>query len=469
MQKNTLRLALPLVGLATLSLTASAQLGSSGYDFQPRSGEPVKGLDAAQLQRFADGLVEFDFVLGVADGLGPVFNDNSCGTCHAFPLSGGSGTKLVTRFGKAASGGNPFDPLANKGGTLKQEQFIDPACQEFVPAEADVVINRVTPQTFGVGLLEAIDDADIQAYATTPPDPNVSGVVRMVQPLEGGPMRASKMGWKGGVATVLTFSGDASMNEMGLTNRLVQHENEPNGDPALLAAWDSVPDPEDFADPITGLERIDRQTDFQQFLAPPPQTPQTGMTGETVFETIGCAACHVSDAYVTTGHSEAILNGVSIKPYSDFLLHDMGTLGDGIVDGICSETEMMTRTLWGIGQRQTMLHDGRVTGVPFPDMVDWAIQDHDGEAAFSRTNYNNLVQADKDALVDFLLSLGRAEGDWDHNNKIDEFDWFFLEPLMTGPDAGTVTPDDGAAIIDVDMDGDFDMADMAVYQRATTF
>ncbi|MDF1800456.1 MAG: di-heme oxidoredictase family protein [Planctomycetota bacterium] len=462
MQKKTLRLALPLFGLAALSLTSSAQ------DFQPRMGEPMAGLSSAQLQRFADGLVEFNFVLSPADGLGPVFNDNSCGTCHAFPEPGGSGTKLVTRFGKAASGGNPFDPLAHKGGSLKQEQAIDPAAQEFVPAEADVVINRVTPMALGLGLLEAIDDADILALAANPLDPNVSGVVRMTQPFEGGPMRASKMGWKGGVATTLTFSADASLNEMGLTNRFVGSENLPNGDAALLV-WDTVPDPEDFADPVTGLERIDRQTDFQIFTAPPAQTPRSGMTGEMVFSSIGCAACHVDTPYVTGAHSEAVLSGVSIKPYSDFLLHDMGTLGDGIVDGICSETEMMTRTLWGIGQRQTMLHDGRVTGVPFDAMVDWAIQEHDGEAAFSRTNWNNLSAADQAALVEFMKSLGRSEGDWDLNNRVDEFDWFFMEPLMTGPDAGTVTPDDGGAIIDIDQDGDIDMADMAIFQRAYTF
>ena len=464
MQKTkNLRLALPLVGVAAFALSASATT-----DFQPRSGEPLRGLDAAQLQRFADGLVEFDTVLSVADGLGPIFNDNSCGTCHSFPVSGGSGTKVVTRFGKSASGGNPFDPLSHKGGSLKQEQFIDPAVQEFVPAEADVVINRITPMSFGIGLLEAIDDADILALAASPPDPNVSGIVRMVQPLEGGPMRASKMGWKGGMATVLSFSGDASMMEMGLTNRLVGHENAPNGDASLLS-YDTISDPEDFPDPVTGLERIDRQTDFQQFLAQPPQTPKSGMTGETIFENIGCAACHVSDPYVTTGHSEIALNGIPIKPYSDFLLHDMGALGDGIVDGLASENEMMTRTLWGIGQRQTMLHDGRVSNLPFADMVDLTIQEHDGEAAFSRTNYNALSQADKGLVADFLLSLGRAEGDWDHNNRLDEFDWFFLEPLLTGPDAGTVTPDDAGAIVDIDQDGDVDMADMAVFQRAYTF
>jgi len=464
MQKlQILRLALPLAGLATLSAGAFAQ------DYQPRFGEPVNGLTASQLQRFADGIVEFDTVLTAPDGLGPVFNDQGCGLCHSFPAIGGSGTKDVIRAGVAASGPNPFDPLVAKGGTLFQKDAIDTATLEVVPPEADVVINRVTPQSNGIGLLEAINDADILALAASPPDPHVSGVVRMVQPLEGGPMRASKMGWKGGVATALSFSADASLNEMGLTNRFLQVENAPNGDLGLLATWDNVADPEDFPDPVTGLERIDRQADFQIFSAGPAQTPRSGMSGEAVFVSVGCAACHVETPYVTGPHSEAVLSGVSIKPYSDFLIHDMGSLGDGIVDGPSGETDMMTRTLWGFGMRQTALHDGRHQGMAFSTMVDMSIQDHAGEAAFTVANYNMLLQSDKDAMTAFLLSLGRTEGDWDMNNRIDEFDWFFLEPFMTGPDTANVTPDDAGAIIDVDQDGDIDMADMAVFQRAYTF
>jgi len=464
MQKpQILRLALPLVGLATFTAGALAQ------DFQPRVGEPMAGLNASQLQRFADGLAEFDHVLTIGEGLGPIFNDIGCGTCHGFPAVGGSGTKVVTRAGIAASGSMPFQPLDTLGGTLFQIDAIDPACIETVPASADVIIHRVTPQANGVGLLEAIDDADILALAAFPPDPNVSGIVRMVQPFEGGPMRASKMGWKGGMATALSFSADASQQEMGLTNRFVQQDNAPNGDLGLLAAWDTVADPEDFPDPITGLERIDRQRDFQIFTAAPAQTPKSGMAGEAVFTSIGCAACHVDTPYVTGVHSEAVLSGVSIKPYSDFLLHDMGQLGDGIVDGMATEKEMMTRTLWGIGMRQSALHDGRHSGISFADMMDLSVSDHMGEASFARSNYNQLSAGDKSALYNFLLSLGRAEGDWDMNNKIDEFDWFFLQPTMTGPDAGTVTSDDAGAIVDIDQDGDIDMADMAIFQRAYTF
>ena len=120
--------------------------------------------------------------------------------------------------------------------------------------------------------------------------------------------------------------------------------------------------------------------------------------------------------------------------------------------------------------RQSALHDGRYDAgsMAFADMVDMAIKDHAGEAAFSRDNYLALSLAQKDQLAAFMGSLGRAEGDWDYNNRIDQFDWFFLQPSVTGPDAGTVTPDSSGALIDIDQDGDVDMADMAIFQRACT-
>ncbi len=456
--------------LFVAGLLLGAPLGAQQVDFQPRMGEPVRGLSAAQLLAFSDGQTEFDHILTNGEGLGPIFNDSSCGQCHSGPAIGGASTTFVVRFGKAAAGGMPFDPLEDLGGSLRQEKTIDPACQETVPVEATVTANRTTPHTFGAGLLEAIVDQDIVDNASTP---GVSGIVRMVQPIEGGPMRPGRFGWKGGVATVFTFSADASLNELGLTSPSFPTENAPNGDASLLGPptnCDQVADPED-----PGHVRINKQTDFQKLLAPPPQTPKSGMTGEIVFNNIGCSACHVS-TYTTGTVSEAVLSNVEIKPYSDFLLHDMGDTaplgdgcGDGIVDGIATEREMHTRALWGLGQREGFLHDGRATGSTFGGNIDLAIQDHGGEAAFSRTAYNALSQPAKDQLYAFLESLGRPEFDEDNNNTVDVFDWFFLEADFNGPDpVDTHSPDDHGAIADVDQDRDFDLADMLVMQRAFT-
>ena len=295
------------------------------------------------------------------------------------------------------------------------------------------------------------------------------GRVHMVQPIEdpAGPMRVGRFGWKGGIATVDSFSLDAALNEMGLTSRFLPMDNAPNGDLALLGVCDTVPDPEDQPDPM-GFTRTDRFTDFQRFLAAPAQTPRAGMAGEGVFAAIGCADCHVP-SYTTGTVAEAGLSGQQIQPYSDFLLHDVGTLGDGIVEGDATETEMMTRPLWGLAQRGSYLHDGRASGGTFEDNVEAAILAHGGTAQPSADAYAALSAADQVSLMTFLASLGRAEFDWDTNNSLDEFDWFFLEPLATGPDPTVpVGADSPAAVADVDRDGDFDLIEFGLLQRVWT-
>jgi len=96
--------------------------------------------------------------------LGPIFNQNSCASCHNNPV-GGSGTITVTRFGFFDGESGTFDPLANLGGSVLQSQAISIACQETVPALANVVTVHTTPSALGFGLVEAIADADIAANA----------------------------------------------------------------------------------------------------------------------------------------------------------------------------------------------------------------------------------------------------------------------------------------------------------------
>jgi CxxC motif-containing protein (DUF1111 family) len=461
---------------ATLSgaFLASGVLGQQAI--QPRMGDPIQGLTPAEKARFLVGGVEFNHTLTNAEGVGPILNDRACATCHAQPQAGGAGAKFVTRFGKMAQGGNPFDPLASLGGSLLQVDSEQPAdCLEVVPPEADVSIHRLTTSTFGIGLTEAIADADIQFYADNPPSPDVSGIVQPVIPLEGPPTpRVGRFGWKAQQATVLSFSGDASLNEMGLTNRLVGTENAPNGDVSKLLLCDHVADPEDNV-PFPNA-RIDKQTDFQRFLAPPPQTPRSGMTGATIFDAIGCADCHISTPYVTTVVAEAALSNKSIVPYSDFLLHDMGDLGDGIVQGLGTEHEMKTAPLWGVRARSkiALLHDASATGGTPDENVAAAIAAHLGggtpsEGAPSAVAYGLLSSADKQRLLDFMNSLGRLEFDHDGNNNVEAVDWvlFEFDGDFTGP-GSFFTPDSPAAVADFDQDGDFDLKDFGVLQRAMT-
>jgi len=432
-------------------------------------GEPLAGLNAAQQARFDNGKVAFEHVFDAASGLGPIMNDESCSACHSLPTSGGSGAKVVTRFGNS---GPPFDPLEALGGSLLQREAIQPECLEFVPPEANVEINRITPSALGLGLVEAIKPQDIIRLERIPP-PGVSGRAHRVHAAEDPPeakRKVGRFGWKAQVATLLTFSGDASVNELGFTNRLFPAENAPNGNQKLLRMCDSVPDPEDGPDP-QGFHQIDRQTDFQKFLAQPPQTPRSGMPGEGLFTTTGCASCHIATAYLTATTAEPPLNGKTIKPYSDFLLHNMGSLADGIVQGDAKEDEFRTPSLWGLRARASiaLLHDGRITGGTMEDNLKSAIAAHDGEALVAANNFAALPTADKDRVVRFLLSLGRAEFDEEGDDDVDDFDWFFLENAgsFTGP-GSFFGPDDPQAVADFDQDGDFDLVDFLVMQRAMT-
>jgi CxxC motif-containing protein (DUF1111 family) len=457
---------------ATDEFCCDNQCGATacGVALQPKSGDPIGGLTAEELQRFNTGRAAFARNFLPEDGLGPIFNREGCGTCHNTPL-GGSGTSTVTRFGIIAQSGS-FDPLADLGGSLLQEEAIDPACIELVPdlpGETVITATRVTPSIMGFGLVEAIEDAKLELRAVTPPLAMVNGRIHIVQPLEGGPPRIGRFGWKAQVATVMTFSGDAALNEMGITNDLVPTENAPNGDAALLAACDTIPDPEDVPD-SDGIRFIDRVTDFQRFTAPPPQTPRRGMTGEALFASIGCTACHTPVMYTPDDPTlEDALRNQVLRPYSDFLLHDVGPLADGVVQGEARGAEIRTPPLWGLRLRDPMLHDASAIAGTFETRVTQAILDHGqpgSEAEPSVVAFSALPQQDRDTVVAFLDSLGRCEFDLTGDNEVDHFDYTEFQTCFTGP--GTFyLPDDPCSVADIDGDGDVDDDDREHFMLAT--
>jgi hypothetical protein len=274
------------------------------------------------------------------------------------------------------------------------------------------------------------------------------------------------MGWKAQIATVLTFSGDASQNELGFSNRLVPFDNAPNGNQALLSAWDTVADPEDGPDG-NGLDFIDRVTHFQRYLAAPPQTPKSGMTGEALFNSVGCADCHV--ASWTTKNDPAIevaLRNKTIRPYSDFLLHDVGLVSDFIADGDASGQEIRTPSLWGLRTRDPLWHDGRVVGGTLETRMlgtGGIIELHAVFGAESRPSgiaFQSLSPSDQLAVVAFLDSLGRAEFDSDGDNVLDRIDLAAFRLAQAG---GPYTADDPEAVFDIDQDGDVDSVDLNIF------
>jgi len=429
-------------------------------------GEPLDGLTAMQVQRFEMGKFQFSRPIPIEEGLGPIFNKSNCGSCHSNPI-GGWGAISVKRFGMEEKG--IFSLYPGETQSLAQEFANSGYCAELIPADATVVKTRLTNSSMAFGLVEAIPDAQIAAHADEF-DANgdgISGRVHWVMPLEaapGSPLRAGRFGWKAQVATVLTFSSDAARNEMGLTNRLSPVENAPNGDFARLVICDEVADPEDNMMP--GMDFIDMVTDFQRYLAPPPQTPKFGMAGEAIFNQVGCTKCHVAQYTTSTNPAlEDSIRGKTIRPYCDFMLHDMGSLADGISDGDATEHEMRTPTLWGVRRRDPMLHDASVGGGTFTSRVTNAIAAHGpfGEGAASAAAFEALASVDKVKLVKFLDSLGRVEFDFDGDNIIDIQDFFALRVCIA---QGTTNPDDDCAIADVDQNGVVNAADVDLFLLA---
>jgi hypothetical protein len=331
----------------------------------------------------------------------------------------------------------------------------------------------MTPSTLGSGLIESIRDSDLLANRDLQ-DASIRGDAHMVVPLEtpGGSERVGRFGWKSQVATVLTFSGDAGLNELGFTNRLVMTENAPNGDDARLEECDTVSDPEDLPD-SEGYEFIDRVTDFQRYLAPPPQTPTTGMSGEVVFSTAMCATCHTPSFQTPAdGTIEDVFAGRTVGAYSDFLLHDMGLAGDGIGQGAASGRQIRTTPLWGLRVRSTMWHDGRFKGGDFGDKIRDSIAEHGvfgSQGIEAAEAFAALPESDQDALIAFLDSLGQAPFDADGDHDIDLADFYDngeTKPGFFPCYLVSATPNDPCAIHDLDADGLISIDDAMVFVAA---
>lgn len=236
-------------------------------------------------------------------------------------------------------------------------------------------------------------DALIVGLAATQPA-SVRGTVNWLTDLASGQRRVGRFGWKGQVATLLTFAGDAYLNEMGITSPIFAQENCPQGNCAVLADCDTVADPEDDGTSIRNF------ANFMRMLAPPKRGPSTVATvfGELLFASAGCATCH-TPVLVTGASDIAPLNFATFQPYTDLLLHDMGALGDGITQGLATGRLMRTPPLWGVSAQPFLLHDGRAA------TLDEAIRAHDGQARASRDSYAAMSATKRSWILAFLRSL----------------------------------------------------------------
>ena len=387
---------------------------------------------------------KFEEFEAIADGLGPLFNAQSCRECHQNPVTGGPSQVLELRVGHKGRDGtfqNPEIPINGgaasiKGRTLVNQRAICPNAaypttdiQERVPDSETIRTFRISVNLLGDGFVEAVDDStliDISKGQCHKDRGKICGLILYVPILESpGVTRVGRFGWKDQQASLLSFSGDAYLNEMGITNALFPDE--------VTDLCNTVAEPNDKPG-ADGLTDIDHFARFVRATKAPARDARQAATagakkGEALFAKIGCNICHVPT--LTTAAPGTAVNGgkftipealgnKTFHPYSDFLLHDVGT-GDGILVAMeehygrhmyeikwknlsletyrSSANRVRTAPLWGVRTHSMLMHDG--ASLTLRD----AIVRHRGEASDVTKRFERLSQADQEALVDFLESL----------------------------------------------------------------
>jgi len=381
------------------------------------------------------------------DGLGPTFNATSCSACHfkdgrgSPPLEGEAFLGLLLRlsvpgtdehggprpepnyggqFNHHAILGVPAEGSASVGYEDVTGQFADgepfvlrrPRYQldalAFGPLAPDVMISpRVAPATFGLGLLQAVSEATVLSHAdeADADGDGISGRPNYVWDVRKNGPSLGRFGWKANQPTIEQQTAGASLGDIGITSSMFPAENCPPAQTACAAAKSGgSPGAPELSD-----EKLRAMTVYGLGLGVPARREWTRgdvVRGEKLFAEIACAACHLQKVQTGTLDGFPELSNQTIRPFTDLLLHDLGTeLADGRPDFLASGSEWRTAPLWGLGLLSTvnrhtrLLHDGRARDVK--EAILW----HGGEAARAKEAFRTLPRADREALLAFLFSL----------------------------------------------------------------
>src|SRR5882762_2275123 len=450
---QVLALALFAAALA-LPMWMSRTVEGQGASEAPSGFDTLTNGMVTQAVHDADRLT-FEERDDVARGLGPVFNAQSCAECHNNPVTGGISQVSELRAGHNDGSGNfvPATLQINDGDglsgvTIANRSLInqratcpgvvtdnDPTnavpdgtiiynhpneqAQERVPGAETVRTRRMTTNVLGLGFVEAISNTTLQNLPNGQPA-GMKGQLATVPMSESpGQFRVGRFGWKDQDASLLTFSGGAYLNEMGITNRLNTSE--------VTTLCDDVPDNTpctNHPNVICGEDKDEDIDVFARFMratkAPSRDArlaaTSDAQTGAGLFHSVGCDICHMPT--LTTAPAGTLINGGAftvppalgnkiIHPYSDFLIHDVGT-GDFIVQTNIPNTntldqstkfKMRTAPLWGVRTRNELMHDGENY------TRNESILRHAGEAVNVINAYRGLSTTQKNQLVAFLNSL----------------------------------------------------------------
>ncbi len=396
---------------------------------------PAPNLSGAHLAKHRDGDVAFDrtFVSAPAErfgGLGPIFNQTSCSGCHvgngrgkrslllrlSVPGDGehggpmavpGLGLQLQDRaiFGRAPEGSG-LSAWEDRGVTMSDGAVYTLRKPSYsigtpsVPVPANVMLSpRIAPAVFGLGLLEAVPEATILDLAARQTG-EVSGRPNYVWDAARGERRIGRFGWKANEPDLTQQTADAYNGDMGVTSPLRPVES----------SFGQAGQADDAADdPEIDASTLDATAFYVRSLGVPARRsvrdPEV-VRGQSLFESAGCASCHVP-RLETGDHPELPeVSRQTIFPFTDLLLHDMGDdLADGRPDFEATGREWRTAPLWGIGLLETvngeleLLHDGRARS--FMEAILW----HGGEGKPSSDRVIEMSGEERAALLAFLRSL----------------------------------------------------------------
>ncbi len=413
-------------------------------------GFEISGLSFVEQAEFATGNSLFNqtWVSSPAsttgrDGLGPTFNARACATCHfkdgrgkafvngedssgflmrismpgqdsngdALPVLG-YGTQLQDR----ANNGIPFEAKVNvtyeiidgeyaDGTSYQLQKPIYSFSQEAFGSLSGVLMSpRVAQQTIGLGLISALPDEEITKFVDEADSDNdgISGRANYVYNYDINEQDLGKYGWKANAPTLKQQVAAALHGDMGLTTSLFSDSNCPSPQ-------------QDCADAINGGTpevtdiQLDKMLFYQAHLAVPNRRnykDENVLKGKALFSSLNCIGCHAINQKTGTEAASDYLKNITIKPYSDFLLHDMGDdLADNRPDYLATGNEWRTQPLWGIGLISTvnghtnLMHDGRAAN------IEEAILWHGGEAENIREDFKNLSVDDRENLISFVNSL----------------------------------------------------------------
>ena len=420
------------------------------------AGGILSGLTEPENKMFGLGRVQFEEVQSVRGGeldgedtelgLGPRFNLDSCGGCHAFPAIGGTSPFVnpQVEVAKKENASNEIPFFVKKDGPVREARFkFNPdrtpdggvhalftitgrsdaaGCSLLQPDFRSAAANhnlafRIPTPLFGAGLIEAIDDdtilANLQAHSATKQSLGIRGRPNRTSGrpnTSGNDGTVTRFGWKAQNKSLETFSGEAYNVEQGITNELFPQERDETPGCQINATPENRTNL-DATDPLEVPSDVVKFAMFMRFLAPPMPASDNVSTvrGRQLFSDVGCAMCHTPTLH--TGKKIAIeaLRDKDVHLYSDLTLHNMGPgLADDIAQGDARGDEFRTPPLWGLGKRIFFLHDGRTK-----DLLE-VIQAHasfgSGHYLPSEANqviaqYNRLSEIDKQNVLNFLRSL----------------------------------------------------------------